>query len=209
MADDIDTERELTQDDFTDEDRRALGWAVSAESPTGLVVAERVRAGGKGVTRLDLRTIMDEWDAAARPAPERHVHRTRVTFADGTAITAVSFLGDDPYARQVAPAFGLYLDERWKPPWPYEHVDWPDFGVPADASLLSASLRALLDRARAGGVVEIGCLGGHGRTGTALAFLAVLTGTPPDDAVEWVRTNYCAKAVETDAQAAFVATLAP
>ena len=63
---------------------------------------------------------------------------------------------------------------------------------------------ALLARARAGDAVEIGCLGGHGRTGTALACLAVLTGTAPDEAVAWVRRRYCDHAVETDAQRAFV-----
>ncbi len=54
-------------------------------------------------------------------------------------------------------------------------------------------------------MVEVGCLGGHGRTGTALACLAVLTGTPANEAVAWVRANYCAHAVETEAQEALVA----
>ncbi len=61
--------------------------------------------------------------------------------------------------------------------------------------------------ARTGERVEVGCLGGHGRTGTALACLAVLTGTLADDAVAWVRGNYCYKAVETDVQEQLVAAL--
>ena len=36
--------------------------------------------------------------------------------------------------------------------------------------------------------------------------LAVLTGTPPDEAVAWVRSNYCEEAVETDEQASFLAS---
>ena len=64
-----------------------------------------------------------------------------------------------------------------------------------------------LDRARAGEVVEVGCLGGHGRTGTALACLAVLAGHPADDAVAWVRRTYCDRAVETDEQADYVRAL--
>jgi hypothetical protein len=133
-----------------------------------------------------------------------HVHRTRVELRDGTAVTAVTFLGDGPYDRDPAPDFGLYLDERWDPPWPHEQVAWPDFGLPGDAGGLRTALADLLDRARAGDQVELGCLGGHGRTGTALACLAVLTGTPPGDAVDWVRAHYCPKAVETDAQRGFV-----
>ena len=70
------------------------------------------------------------------------------------------------------------------------------------------ALRSLLDRARRGERVEVGCLGGHGRTGTALACLAVLAGHPAADAVAWTRTHYCPKAVETPDQEAFVAALA-
>jgi protein-tyrosine phosphatase len=123
---------------------------------------------------------------------------------DGTAVTAVSFLGDTPYDRDRPPVFGLYLDERWDPPWPHEQVDWPDFGLPPDTARLRGALVDLLDRARAGDPVELGCLGGHGRTGTALACLAVLTGAPAGDAVDWVRAHYCSKAVETDGQREFV-----
>jgi hypothetical protein len=36
----------------------------------------------------------------------------------------------------------------------------------------------------------------------------VLTGTPADQAVDWVRARYCPKAVETDAQRAFVESFA-
>ena len=65
----------------------------------------------------------------------------------------------------------------------------------------------LLDRARSGESVELGCLGGHGRTGTALAYLAVLSGLPAGDAVAWVRANYCSEAIETPDQANFVIAL--
>ena len=136
---------------------------------------------------------------------EVHRHRTPVVLPDGTEIVAVSFGGDDPYRRDRPPGFGLYFDDRWQPPWPHAHVDWPDFGVPEDGALLSDALRDLLTRARGGERVEIGCLGGHGRTGTALACLTVLAGVDPAVAVEWVRTNYCAMAVETDDQVALVA----
>ena len=50
-------------------------------------------------------------------------------------------------------------------------------------------------------------LGGHGRTGTALACLAILTGHPATDAVAWVRARYCPQAVETASQEAFITML--
>src|SRR5882757_6374955 len=107
--------------------------------------------------------------------------------------------------RHRSPDYGLYLDYQWQPPWPHDHLDWPDFGVPESTEDVSAALRSVLDRAHAGQRVEIGCLGGHGRTGTALACLAILTGHPARGAVDWVRAVYCASAVETPEQEAFVA----
>jgi len=53
--------------------------------------------------------------------------------------------------------------------------------------------------------VEIACAGGHGRTGTALACLAVLDGVPSREAVRYVRAHYAARAVETPGQRRFVA----
>ena len=50
---------------------------------------------------------------------------------------------------------------------------------------------------RAGERVEVACRGGVGRTGTALAALAVLDGLSPDQAVAWVRGSYHRRAVET------------
>ncbi len=71
------------------------------------------------------------------------------------------------------------------------------------------SLRSVLDRARDGQRVEVGCSGGHGRTGTALACLAILAGLSPSDAVSWVRAHYCPDAVETADQEAYVADTGP
>lgn len=127
---------------------------------------------------------------------------------DGSELTAVSFGGTDPYAREARPDFGLYLDERWRPPWPHELLEWPDFGVPDDPAPVVEALASLLGRAREGQRVEIGCYGAHGRTGTALACLALLCGAPATDAVGWARATYCERAVETAEQEAFVRDLA-
>ena len=193
---------------LTADDQAALGWAAQSGHPLGTAVVERLRAGdGSSLTVAVLAAIRGDWEQAGRPVAHRHVHRTPVTFADGTTVVGVSFAADDPDGRN--PAFGLYLDERWAPPWPHRRLDWPDFGVPASVHDLRAALVDLLDRARGGEVVEVGCIGGHGRTGTALACLAVLTGTPTADAVAWVRAHYCDRAVETPEQEAFVARFAP
>jgi protein-tyrosine phosphatase len=54
--------------------------------------------------------------------------------------------------------------------------------------------------------VEIACGGGKGRTGTALACLAVLDGVPPSEAVAYVRAGYHRWAVETPWQRRYVRT---
>ncbi len=136
-----------------------------------------------------------------------HSHRSIVRLPDGTTLMAVSFDADDPYRREEPPDFGLYLDHRWKPPWAHALLEWPDFGLPPDEEDVVAALTAALERAQSGERVELGCLGGHGRTGTALACLAFLTGHPKADAVAWVRANYCPDAVETAEQEQFVAQL--
>jgi hypothetical protein len=138
---------------------------------------------------------------------EVHRHRSVVVLPDGTEVIAVSFDATDPYARDQPPDYGRYLDDHWQPPWTHDHLDWPDFGVPDDAAQVIAALRSVVDRARGGERVEVGCLGGHGRTGTALACLAMLTGHPAETAVAWVRANYCADAVETAEQETFVVGL--
>lgn len=133
-----------------------------------------------------------------------HRHRDRVELPDGLSVLAASFDDDHPYVRERSPDYGLYLDRRWQPPWPHDHLDWPDFEAPSDPASIQSALRVLLEKARKGQIVEIGCQGGHGRTGTALACLVVLLGAPANDAIDWVRNAYCTEAVETPQQASFV-----
>ena len=105
------------------------------------------------------------------------------------------------------PDLGLYLLPR--PPeatrWESRWVRWRDFSLPSDVERLREALLELLDRS-GGERVEVACRGGTGRTGTALACLAVLDGVPPDAAVEFVRAGYRPRAVETRAQRDFVTT---
>jgi protein-tyrosine phosphatase len=110
-----------------------------------------------------------------------------------------------PLPAGPTPGFALYLLGRQPPPVPWEArwVRWPDFWLPSDRSDAADALREAWARAEAGRV-EIACAGGHGRTGTALACLAVLDGLPASQAVAYVREHYAARAVETPWQRRFV-----
>jgi Protein-tyrosine phosphatase len=93
--------------------------------------------------------------------------------------------------------FTLVLGKGPAPDWPHCRVRWPDFSVPTDLAEALDALHEAHRRARAGERVEVACRGGVGRTGTALAALAVLDGLAPADAVAWVRRHYHRRAVET------------
>ncbi|KJS53428.1 hypothetical protein [Streptomyces rubellomurinus] len=103
------------------------------------------------------------------------------------------------------PDVGYYLLGRPPAPmdWPSTWVRWPDFRLPADRAVAAEVFREVWERC-AGERVELACAGGRGRTGTALACIAVLDGVPPAEAVAYVRTHYDRHAVETPWQRKFV-----
>jgi protein-tyrosine phosphatase len=126
-----------------------------------------------------------------------------ITFPDGTIVYASSehHRNTDDIA---APDLALYLDWSWRPTGPSYFLDWRDYGLPSHWEAAAKTITDVFQRAQQNLWVEIGCIGGHGRTGTAVAAMAVLGGVPADEAVEWVQTNYCKHAVETGMQAWWV-----
>ncbi|MDJ0356898.1 protein-tyrosine phosphatase family protein [Paenarthrobacter sp. PH39-S1] len=103
-----------------------------------------------------------------------------------------------PLALGLMPDFGLYLlnDPPLPMGWDARWVRWPDFCLPLDRHDAVCALREAWQRSTSERV-EIACAGGHGRTGTALACLAVLDGVPASDAVAYVRQYLGPWAVET------------
>jgi len=108
----------------------------------------------------------------------------------------------------VSPAdFTLLLADGPVPPWPHRHIRWPAFWIPINRADALDALREAHRRARAGERVEVTCSGGIGRTGTALAALAILDGLPSRRAVTWIRANYDHRAVETPWQRLWLRTV--
>ncbi|MEU5580107.1 protein phosphatase [Streptomyces huasconensis] len=108
------------------------------------------------------------------------------------------------------PDLGVYLLGKRPPevPWEARWLAWPDFRLPSDRTLARGVLREAWERA-AEERVEVACGGGRGRTGTALACIAVLDGVPADEAVAFVRAHYDRHAVETPWQRRYVRRFAP
>ena len=118
----------------------------------------------------------------------------------------------NPMPAGPRPEYGLYLGSSSLRArndaaltWPHDWLDWPDFRLPRDRAAAITAITALHQRALAGERVEVACAGGIGRTGTALACLAVLAGVPGPEAVDWVRAHYQRRAVETPWQRRWVA----
>lgn len=111
---------------------------------------------------------------------------------------------DDKTKPYFMPDFGLYFDGSWKPTWRNEFIAWPDYGIPDSLSMAVTQIADAVDRIRKGQKVEFGCIGGHGRTGTALAVVDVLLGCEPEPAIEHVRENHCQHAIESSIQEWFV-----
>lgn len=133
----------------------------------------------------------------------RGLRRPTPPTSAGTSAGAVP--SETGSAAHPDPEFGLYLLGD-RPPvftWTSRWLRWPDFRLPSDRgdaleAIGEAWARAEHER------VEVACGGGHGRTGTALACMAVLDGVDARDAVAYVRAHYDAHAVETPWQRRYV-----
>ncbi|MEV0650436.1 protein-tyrosine phosphatase family protein [Phytomonospora sp. NPDC050363] len=109
-----------------------------------------------------------------------------------------------PPPEGLEPSFGVYLlgealdETAWDSRW----LRCRDFWTP-DRAEARAVLGEALERAGSQRV-EVACGGGRGRTGLALACLAVLDGVPAGEAVAFVRAGFHRKAVEMPWQHRFV-----
>jgi len=85
-----------------------------------------------------------------------------------------------------------------------EEIYFPiaDMGVPKDVENFKALVTWTKSQIEAGAKVHVGCIGGHGRTGTFLSALVSLYGEK--DAICYVRKHYCHKAVECKVQVEFL-----
>ena len=119
-----------------------------------------------------------------------------------------------------APDYGCYMDSQWQPQnsiWltpnapidtdlftqnvvPAMYIRWPDMGIIPVKDYSEVIVWCMTRVMEIDAKLEIGCYGGHGRTGTVLAGLLVYNGIDGHDAIKEVRTRYCDRAIESKSQ---------
>lgn len=106
------------------------------------------------------------------------------------------------------PALSKFASKQEQNVKPIEIVlDWPDMGVLDMGRDWWEAFAAHVKKTKS--KVVMFCLGGHGRTGTALAsLLVVLLKWGAEESIDWVQKNYCKKAIETVDQKKYVYMIA-
>jgi hypothetical protein len=107
----------------------------------------------------------------------------------------------------VIPIPELQEFEDYNCPYTEIQLDWPDYGVVNLPKEFWIKLLKHLEDNKLRMLVL--CLGGHGRTGTALAVMMTMAlDYTPDQAINWIRRHYCDHAIETKGQADYVSLMA-
>lgn len=84
--------------------------------------------------------------------------------------------------------------------WPFSLVSWPDRGI-IPVQMAERLINFMREQLHAGKLMDVGCAGAHGRTGTLLAMLLIdEEDLHPAKAIEEVRARHCNKAIESDSQ---------
>lgn len=84
-------------------------------------------------------------------------------------------------------------------------LDWPDMRAVDLPAAFWTDLCQYLAKNRTRMLTF--CVGGHGRTGTAICCLMVVNGWTSKAAIEWVRKNYCQQAVESKEQEEYICAI--
>lgn len=129
--------------------------------------------------------------------------KSQKTTRPGGAQTRIAWTGEWIELRSSrrhveSPNFAVYLPGKdpGTQPWEHRWVQWRGFRTPTCTTDALAALREAHERSGYERV-EIACRGGAGRTGTALALLSVMAGTPACQAVAWVREHYRGNSLAT------------
>ena len=171
------------------------------------------------VSDWDWTTYQDTWSSPGQGLTYQPCNHHMVPFmfeATGEKdsytvhLTGSSGLKSTPTVAEL-PTVGVYLDDGWfqgrlasntshdldlsQPASLY--VGWPDFGV-VTVDILTQAIDWVIPYVHnRQDIIEIACIGGHGRTGTFLGALLIHEGWAANDAIQYIHGRYCTKAIET------------
>jgi hypothetical protein len=146
----------------------------------------------------------DGWDSFTHKWCN-HVFET-FTFP-GATTRNVKISGKRFHTPTTTPDYGLYAYNGWSPDCVATFIPWQDYGLPkGNYRPVAEAIQHAYRLALQGQTVEVGCMGGHGRTGTMLACMVILADPTmsADEACKWVRSHHCNEAIETNSQEWFV-----
>jgi len=89
--------------------------------------------------------------------------------------------------------------------FPALYISWAD-GMDISLEAYDSAVHWCIDIIENGHILDIGCYGAHGRTGTLLAGILVNQGIDPESAINRVREDYCDQAIETKIQEKLIHT---
>ena len=115
---------------------------------------------------------------------------------------------DPSFVHQSGLWSDLNLNDYFNPMHKTIELNWPDGAAPI--FLKKKFFEDVIDLARRGPKPRLvfACVGGHGRTGTALAAMRIIHFKETfQEAVQYVRNQHCARAVETREQLRWLAAL--
>lgn len=199
MADEYDSYRKFWDDaeSFAEDDDKDKVWECKCD-PEKTVMCVQC-----GVVRSKKSDPWkeDDWGKKGTTTTKwvskcRH-YGTELTFPNGQMIIASS---ERTHPDDYHVDWGLYAYSGWQPSCRAEFIWWPDYTWPKKWELAADSIIDAYRYAETGARVEVGCFGGHGRTGVIVACMAVLAGVPWQDAATWVWDNYCYEAIESNDQ---------
>ena len=154
---------------------------------------------------------MSQWDAAFEGtslATKERCYKSHPVLTLGTGKlhggAALHPVKADIYVVLQRGDMGGLTSDPWEPAKVVEiQYAIRDMGVPENVPRFKKLVTWLCNQLQEGKTVHAGCIGGHGRTGTLFAaIVAEMLGEK--DAIQYVRTHYCKKAVESKEQVEFL-----
>lgn len=142
--------------------------------------------------------------------PRCHTTHKPIKLGNGEILGAACGSPRDGYDIYIGFDYGMKFTHQ---PFPWDQKDDPvvefqyhitDMCAPKSPKEFKKMINWCADQLDDGKKIHIGCIGGHGRTGTFLAALVSLYADLTDDPIKWVRKNHCAKAVESKSQIKFL-----